>query len=461
MDTNVSDRTATAVVSSNAGVKVGIVCHETVLSNLQTVLRSVPAAVPLFQTYRHRDQALEAADKLAGKAEALLFSEPDVYREAEKHIALHIPSDCVSLSGTSFIRALYKAERKFAGTGLSVDTVTKRQAEQIWTELGEYSRPLYCCDEELLADPFKVMEFHRYLLAQGKTGMALTGMRQVADELTRHGVPNEWISPSDQDVAGSLNNLIAAVGRHYQQSQVVIGIVRLEPQAHEPANASAGSAPGVTGREHDIRRLLVSFADSLEGEFTQLNNQEYMFVTLRRPFEKVTHGCRKIPLAKEMEQLFGLSLNIGIGFGFSARHAGAHARMALTHSLQAGSGTGFIVREDRGVMGPLEMTEPPKLDLTLIPPDRIRRAERAGMSAAYLSKLMVDVIRSGETRYTADELAELLGVTLRTAHRLLVLWMDDKMATIVGEQRPAGKGRPKQIFNLVFLAEMTKGMVSA
>ncbi|CAG7596089.1 hypothetical protein PAESOLCIP111_00068 [Paenibacillus solanacearum] len=457
MVTNVSGRAAAAEASSYAKVKVGIVCHETAVPDFQAALRTVPAAVPLFQTYRYRDQALEAAGKLAGEAEALLFSEPDAYRSAQQLIAMSVPSGCVALSGTSFLRALYKAERKFAGTGLSVDTVAKRQAEQLWTELGEYSRPLYCCDEDVMADPAEVVDFHRCLLAQGHTGIALTGMRHVADELSRIGVPSEWIAPAGQDVAVSLSHLVSAAGMQSQSSQIVIGIVRLSPAACEPEPSAAGAKE----RERDIRRTLASFAESLEGEFTQLNSQEYMFVTLRRQFEHVTHGCRKIPLAKEVERLFGLSLNIGVGFGSTARHAGAHARMALARSLQAGSGTGFIVREDRGVMGPLEMTEPPKLDLTLIPPDRLRRAERAGMSAAYLSKLMVDVIRSGETRYTADELAELLGVTLRTAHRLLVLWMDDKMATIVGEQRPAGKGRPKQIFNLVFLAEMTKGMVSA
>jgi hypothetical protein len=181
-----------------------------------------------------------------------------------------------------------------------------------------------------------------------------------------------------------------------------------------------------------------------------------MFVTTRGIFERETKGYKSIPLAREAEKSLGLTLSMGIGFGLSANEAGTHARLALRQSKEAGGDVAFIVREDGGVIGPLEMTEPWEIDLSLISPELIAKAEQTGMNSAYLSKLVVDVSRRGRTKYTAAELSTLLGVTVRTVHRLLVTWLDEGLVRIVGEERSNGKGRPKQIFDLTFIAQIAR-----
>jgi predicted ArsR family transcriptional regulator len=53
--------------------------------------------------------------------------------------------------------------------------------------------------------------------------------------------------------------------------------------------------------------------------------------------------------------------------------------------------------------------------------------------------------------YTAHELASVLGVTVRSAHRILLQWMDASLVEIVGEEKVSSKGRPRQIYRLSFL----------
>ena len=82
----------------------------------------------------------------------------------------------------------------------------------------------------------------------------------------------------------------------------------------------------------------------------------------------------------------------------------------------------------------------------------IRRAENAGMTSTYLSKLLNQMARFGKYEYQVHDLAFLLGITVRSAHRLLLLWTDNGLVEITGMEK-VPKGRPRQIFRFAFLKE--------
>jgi len=55
--------------------------------------------------------------------------------------------------------------------------------------------------------------------------------------------------------------------------------------------------------------------------------------------------------------------------------------------------------------------------------------------------------------YTAQELASTLNVTIRSANRILLKWMDAELVDIVGEEKLSHKGRPRRIYRLSFIEE--------
>ena len=101
-------------------------------------------------------------------------------------------------------------------------------------------------------------------------------------------------------------------------------------------------------------------------------------------------------------------------------------------------------------MGPLEMADAHVHDLALINPGFIKRAENARMTSAYLSKLLVSFARSGKMDYNVQELALLLGITVRSTHRLLLEWSDSGLVQTGGMEK-IPKGRPRQVFKFIFL----------
>ena len=200
----------------------------------------------------------------------------------------------------------------------------------------------------------------------------------------------------------------------------------------------------------DIHRIVLGYVESLDGYLAAMGGDEYLFFTTRGIFERETGGYKTISLAKDANLSYGLGLSLGVGFGATANEAGTNARAALRKSKEAGGNTGFIIREDHTLIGPLEMSDPVQNILSPTDAELIKKAEDAGMTSAYLSKLLANAARYGKYEYKVHDLATLLNVTVRTAHRLLQLWIDNGLVEVCGMEK-VPKGRPRQIFRFSFI----------
>ena len=50
-------------------------------------------------------------------------------------------------------------------------------------------------------------------------------------------------------------------------------------------------------------------------------------------------------------------------------------------------------------------------------------------------------------------LLPILNITVRSAHRILLQWMDAELIDIVGEEKLTSKGRPRRIYRLTFVTK--------
>lgn len=437
------------------GIAIGIIGPEPLVAKMDHCLKGFPSFDPITRVYTSEDEAPALARELMDRVEALLFTGPVPYRIAVDKISFNIPVHYVRLSGTGLYRALFRIMRRYGLVDISVDTLSKQSVEEAFRELGEphtdtvqYPGSEFVSKEALIA-------FHVEQYRTGKAKAALTSVGSVASALTEMGVPNEWVMPTDQDIIVSLErSLLSTETRRSNESQIVVGFIHVDE--FDRLAKKKSSEHEVQRLKLDIHRMLLGYVESLDGHLTHLGGNEYLFITTRGIFERETGGYKSIPLARVVEKNYGLSLSIGIGFGRSANEAGTHARLALHNSKESGGDICFIVREDRSVIGPLEMTHPHEYDLSLIDANLLKRAEEAGLTSGYLSKLVAHVTRFGKTDYTAQELANVLDVTVRSTHRFLLAWLDSGLIEIIGEEKGKSKGRPKQIYRLSFLSELVR-----
>jgi hypothetical protein len=437
-------------------IAIGILGPEALVNKVLSVIAmSFPSFQPIAQACSAED-APRVAEQLLLEVEVLLVTGPTLYRRVKEQIVTHLPVHMIPLTDTGLFSALYRLRSKpllhATGTKFSIDSFTSSALGRHVKEIGEAPSSFLVYDGVSYPQVETILQFHVDAYQRGTVQAALTTESEVANALAQQGIPCEWIAPTDQNITVALERaLLSTETRRSKEAQILVGMINVDDFGKKLQQQST---------EHDIQRFklevhrkLIDYVESLDGYLTHLGADEYLFFTTRGIFERETVGYKSVPLAREVWKSLGLSLSMGIGFGRSANEAGTHARLALRRCKEAGGNTCFIVREDKTLIGPLEMADPLSTDLSVTDPVLLKSAEDAGMTSTYLSRLMATVARTSKLDYEVHELASILGVTVRSTHRLLLQWMDHGLISIVGYVK-VPKGRPKQTFRLRFLEKL-------
>jgi hypothetical protein len=433
-------------------IRIAVIGPQAMMQKIKHCLNSFPSFVPILKEYQKVSEAVELASAANAQADVLLFSGEIPYELAKSKVRFHIPALFVPLTSSGLYSCLYRLERTHGVTSLSVDTLTKTMIETALNELGKLEVELEVYEKTANSTERDLLLFHREQHNTGRSRCALTAFSSVAVQLTKEGIPCEWIVPTNQDIIVTLERaLLSTEWRRKKEAQVVIGLIHVD---NFPKLADSQIS------EHEVQRLkleihhmVLNFVEHLDGHLTQLAANEYLFVTTRGIFERETGGYKRISLAKKLQRAYGVHLSIGVGFGCSAGEAGMHAWQSLRLARDGGGDNCFIVREDESVIGPLEMTEPKGLDLSLVDAALVKKAEAVGLTSIYLSKLISHTTRFGRIDYNAQELASVLGVTTRSVHRFLLVWMDAGLIDVIGEEKGVSRGRPRQKYRMTFLNE--------
>lgn len=444
-----------AADESRQEIRIGVIGPSEIVHTIRHVLKAFPTFKPLVRVFQEEEQAPDLAAELKSRVEVLLFSGPLPYKLAQAACHFDIPVHFVPLKGTGLFRALHRLHKEHGLSALSLDSLSRKEVRSALKDLGEEGTELELFKGSMTPSRQEVIEFHSRKFREGRSAAALTGMVSVSEALRAMGIPNELLMPTEQDISVALERaLLSTESRRSKESQIVLGFIHVD---HFGKMAEGKfSAHHIQRLKLDVHRMLLGYAESLDGHLTYLGGDEYLFMTTRGIFERETGGYKSVPLAKEIGKEYDLSLSIGIGFGRSAGEAGMHARTALRRCKEAGGNFCFIVREDQSMIGPLEMREPLAYDLSLIDANLLQRLGSAGLSPLYLSRLIGSATRQGKLDYYAQELAGILGVTVRSTHRFLTTWSDLGLIHIAGETKRDQKGRPRQIYRLSFLKELLR-----
>ena len=432
-------------------IKIGVIGTSAVVKRLMSVIKEFPTLRPVIREIGKADEAPAHAEALAKETEVLLLFGPVSHRLVKERAHVTVPVVQVPLTGAGLYKVLFSALKSGKlGGGISVDTLTKTMVMRTLRDLGlEETTPVTVYNGPVWASPEKLVAFHAQQAAAGMSTLAVTGVEAVAESLAEQGISAEHLIPSEQDMVVALERaLLSTESRRNKEAQIVVGMLAVDDFAGLVLKKS--SELEVQKLKLDIHRMVLNYVESLDGYLTQIGEGEYLFFTTRGIFERETGGYKTIYLAKDARSSYGITLSLGVGFGTTANEAGMNARTALRKSREAGGNACFIIREDQTLIGPLEMSDPVQAVLPPTDAELIRKAENAGMTSAYLSKLLTHTSKSGKYDYKAHELADVLGITIRSAHRLLQSWSDNGLVKVVDMEK-LSKGRPRQIYRFTFL----------
>jgi len=271
----------------------------------------------------------------------------------------------------------------------------------------------------------------------GETSVALSCLESVSRRLARAGVPVISIRPTDEAIRMAVWNAVLLGGHHRleaaQLALVVIEVPRLREGARRALSRYARDELRL-----NVHRFLAGEAQRIQGLVTQADDHSFLVAATRGPLAAVTGDFSQLPFADRARAELGITIEVGVGMGRTVQEAETHARTALIRSRSAGAGSGTVPsREGQPLVPPPRLASPAALRTPSRGIETLTRL--AGRLEGSETALVVD----------AETAGRLLGVTSRTARRLLRSLVDEGLAWPLPPSRAAQPGRPRQFYRLI------------
>jgi hypothetical protein len=314
-----------------------------------------------------------------------------------------------------------------------VDVLGRGDVEEALAELDIPARDIHVREDP--ANAATLAAFHERLWRRDQTSVAFTCLESVAQRLTAAEVPVFVVRPTGSAVRSALRTAtLLGVHRRLEEAQLAVAVVEvptLRETARRPAPRQSQEELRLT-----IHRFLLQEAQRMQASVSPVGDHTFLVMATRGSLSGATDGFRVPPFSDRACSELGIAVEVGVGLGRTAQDAEAHARAALARS-RAGPGIrGFALDREGRILAPASRAP------AVGPPGRPKGLET-------LSRLAEKLPGDGARVVDAETAGRLLGVTSRTARRLLHTLVEEGLAWPLPPNRTPQPGRPRQFYRLV------------
>ncbi|MBA9086409.1 hypothetical protein FHR92_002887 [Fontibacillus solani] len=405
----------------------------------------------LAAPYVHERDTLEVVARVMDHVDILLFTGPIPYQIALL-AAPDKPMVHVHYSGTALYKVLfdyYRQEIKLFNDTLriSVDVLQCKEVEEPLQEIGLPFGEMYVKTYETGMGNEELVRFHYDLWRKGCVDATVTCVTSVYKSLQQLDVPVFRVVPTRSSMRDCLNRaLLEGKSLRYSSTQIAVGIMNVDN--FTKVAKEAASEYEIQRKKIILQQIVIDFGEETQSLIKWSDSDEVSFITTRGIIEQVTHKFQDAPLLLEIMERLQWNASIGIGIGRTANEAEGKAREALLKAKSGGGGNCYLIMQDGIVYGPMGSELTLEYSARSENPELLSLAKKIGLSVGTINKLISLCRRLGTSTLTASQLAEGFGITLRSARRIMAVLEKYEMARIVGEEQPAGRGRPRQIYTL-------------
>jgi len=400
---------------------------------------SSPAGPPMSgrlvaAAYRNEQEAPDKVLRLGPRVDVFLFASQVPHEYARRAGVLRVPATSVPLAGSALIATLLRAraDARCQLSQASVDVLARTDAEEAFAELGIPAASVQVREDP--ASPAVLAAFHERLWRRDPGSVAFTCLESVAQRLAAAQVPVYLVRPTGSAIRAALRTAtLLGAHRRLEEAQLAVMVVEV-PTLRDTARRSAARQ----AREElrlTVHRFLLREAQRMQATVCPVGDHTFLVIATRGSLSSATDGFRAPPFAERARGELGIVVEVGAGLGRTAQEAEAHARAALAGSHNGPGSSGFAVDRDGQALAPA-----PRLTTS---PGRPR-------GLATLSRLASRFPDGdGAQVVDAETAGRLLGVTSRTARRLLHTLVDEGLAWPLPPNRAPQPGRPRQFYRLV------------
>jgi len=424
-------------------VTIGVVGADEMVQRIMTVAREEgsPSWRLLPAVYDNEVDASTQAAKIVSKVDVCLFAGPFPYDVATSRGDLPVPATYVPVGGSSLYATLLRGsmEGRFDPLRVSVDSVSPVDVETAYREIGLDPSGVHVAEYLHPESASGFLDFHRDLYERGVTSGAVTTVPTVAAGLVEAGVPSLKMAPGRVTLRHALHTAaLMGSGARLEESRIVTMIVQIPSEVAQHASPSNYWYQDL---KLSLHRELLHDARPMDAAVLPRDERSYLIVTTMGSLNVATDDLTIAPFLGRAAAL-GVRLEVGIGLGRSAREAEHNARAAVDKAAATDGGTAFLVGPGDTV---LQLPADRREAATAVHPAKDSKA--VDILARLASKL--DEEQNTDRVVDAEKVADLLGVTLRTARRTLHTLVEEGLAWPMPPARSSKVGRPPRPYQLL------------
>ncbi len=394
-------------------------------------------------SHSNERETYETFRKIEGNIDVVLFTGPLQYDIASQAGELLVPATYVPVSGASLYSSLLRGvlAHDCDPARVSIDSIAPTDVEEAYTEIGVDISGVHTLEYKRPESAREFFAFHEKLYRQRKTTAALTTVRSVAQQLHKAGIPALRMLPTANTLRTAVNTAaLLGTGSRLEEGQIAIVMVEV----------AASARPGRSGPSNywqqelklSLHKALLADARRMGATVIPRDENGYVVTVTLGSLAQATDGLRAAPFLDRVRTELGLAVEVGVGLGRTARDAEAHALVAVEKARAADATAAYLVGADGAVSTLPSRPHRKTPDLEPIPDskglDILRRLARELPNEG-----------SGPTVVDADTVAEVLGVTARSARRTLASLAEGGLVWPMPAVRSAQAGRPRQAYRLV------------
>ncbi|MBN2981289.1 hypothetical protein [Cohnella algarum] len=377
------------------------------------------------------------------------------------YLALHaspdnrpsLPTAFLDITEGDFYKLLFSVMMKFrevAPARMSIDCLGRSNQYLGLNKVLQPEEFPHCPDDAADRSSDEDMyRFHLDLWKAGKVDLCLTRYTNgdLVDKLRSQGIPVVEIYPQDETILRVFEKVIADTETdRLQANRVAIGYVSIH---HD-------SMPQPFSEELDLQlttlqQAILAFSKRMKlSLIVQKHPLHFEIITSYKDLKgEITNEFARCALLGELTAKLPWPVDVGWGIGDTVHKGRANAQTANQRAHRQGRNCAFVITDDQQVIGPLG--DEASLDLSLQPDPQIQRwSERFGISSLQIQKLLAVMTRVESNELSCQEIALYLGITERSANRILNELQEKGAATVSYKKQDKLRGRPKKVYKINF-----------
>lgn len=396
-----------------------------------------------------------------------LHETPELYRQNEQNVdgfvltelaytylmqewgSFSIPTYTFQISEQEFYKKLFKLtlrNRDMDFSRVYIDFIHPQNNFLGLTDIFEEASMPYTLKGFVVNDEIyeAVLNEHIRLRQEGKIDLSLTRLSNIVPQLDRHGVPHLYVFPSPDSIVAQFEQIVTELAAiKLAESRIAIGHITIGQVDGEKESLNEWEL-----RQMLLHKSLLEFSTEQRVPFLiQKSNKSFEIISSFKDIKLLTDNLTQCLLLAYLEKTLPFPVHIGWGVGNSMYKARTNAQAANGMSAANQTPGTFIVTDSDQIIGPLG--EENCLHYRNQMNSAIQRlSEATDLSTLQLQKILAVLAKTESNELTADELAYHLGVTVRSANRMLNRLEEKGVAHVLYKKQEKLRGRPTKIYQI-------------